>query len=173
MEAMFARVVRLVFGRSEGRRRRLLRRLRQWAQAAGAPPGAAPSAVAAPEAKAHVDDATVWLPVLPASALAADGVIEVRVEDVAVAVCRVGESFFAVDNVCPHAGGPLADGDLEGHELLCPLHGWSFDLRTGACSVDPTSPVRVHRARARGGQIEVALQRAVASADVAPSGRVR
>ena len=67
----------------------------------------------------------------------------------AIALARVDGAFHALDNVCPHAGGPLGDGVLDGCQLTCPWHGWTFDVRSGACLVDETLhagtvPVRVH-----------------------------
>ncbi|MBK7863973.1 MAG: Rieske 2Fe-2S domain-containing protein [Archangiaceae bacterium] len=49
----------------------------------------------------------------------------------AVAVVRVQGAVYAVDDVCPHRGGSLAMGDLQGFHLYCPLHAWCFDVRTG------------------------------------------
>jgi nitrite reductase (NADH) small subunit len=46
-----------------------------------------------------------------------------------------GGRVFATQATCPHRGGPLADGLLGGHLLICPLHAWKFDLRTGAAQV--------------------------------------
>ncbi|MCO4743617.1 MAG: Rieske 2Fe-2S domain-containing protein [Proteobacteria bacterium] len=67
----------------------------------------------------------------------ADGeVIEVMVDGRPLAVCRVGDDVFAVDGTCPHAGGALADGQLEGSVLTCQSHGWSFDVVTGDCEMD-------------------------------------
>ncbi len=48
-----------------------------------------------------------------------------------LAVCNVDGTYFAVSGLCPHQGGSLGDGYLEGHRLVCPLHGWTFDVRTG------------------------------------------
>jgi nitrite reductase (NADH) small subunit len=45
------------------------------------------------------------------------------------------DQVFAVQAVCPHKGGPLADGLLGGSTLVCPLHAWKFDLTTGAAIV--------------------------------------
>jgi nitrite reductase (NADH) small subunit len=42
-----------------------------------------------------------------------------------------GGQVFAAQAQCPHRGGPLADGLLGGSVLICPLHGWKFDVRTG------------------------------------------
>ena len=55
-----------------------------------------------------------------------------RVEGRAIAVfrCRSGD-LFAAGAECPHRGGPLADGVIGGHSVICPLHGYLFDLRTG------------------------------------------
>ena len=50
--------------------------------------------------------------------------------DIAVFRCRNGE-VHATDATCPHRGGPLADGLVGNHSVICPLHGFAFDLRTG------------------------------------------
>jgi nitrite reductase (NADH) small subunit len=49
-----------------------------------------------------------------------------------IAVFRTRDGFHAVDAACPHKGGPLADGLVADNCVTCPLHGWRFDLRTGA-----------------------------------------
>jgi nitrite reductase (NADH) small subunit len=49
----------------------------------------------------------------------------------AIALVRIDGAVYAVDNVCPHRGGSLGDGDLSGHHLYCPQHAWCFDVRTG------------------------------------------
>ena len=51
-------------------------------------------------------------------------------ENVAVFRTRSG-ALYATQAACPHRGGPLADGLLGGTTLICPLHGWKFDLKTG------------------------------------------
>jgi nitrite reductase (NADH) small subunit len=77
-------------------------------------------------------------------------------ENIAVFRARSG-SVFAVQAACPHRAGPLADGLFGGTTLICPLHGWKFDLSTGDplfgdCGLK-TYPVRVDEA----GQIVVTL----------------
>lgn len=54
-----------------------------------------------------------------------------------VGVFNVAGRYHAVVNRCPHRGGPLCTGDLLGTRLVCPWHGWQFDLATGASSFDP------------------------------------
>jgi nitrite reductase (NADH) small subunit len=70
-------------------------------------------------------------------------------ENIAVFRTR-GGAVYAVQAACPHKGGPLADGLVGGTTLICPLHGWKFDLSTGQalfgdCGVK-TFPVRVDEA---------------------------
>ncbi|MBW2733750.1 MAG: Rieske 2Fe-2S domain-containing protein, partial [Deltaproteobacteria bacterium] len=55
-------------------------------------------------------------------------------EDRPLALYHVEGRTYATDGLCPHAAGPIAAGDLEGFEVICPLHGWSFDIRDGRCT---------------------------------------
>lgn len=50
-----------------------------------------------------------------------------------IAIFHIDETFYAIKNECPHQGGPLAEGDIEGHCVTCPWHGWQFDLSNGTC----------------------------------------
>lgn len=53
-----------------------------------------------------------------------------------IAVFLVEGKYFALDNACPHMGGPLAEGDVTGGCVTCPWHGWQFKLENGACQGD-------------------------------------
>jgi nitrite reductase/ring-hydroxylating ferredoxin subunit len=57
--------------------------------------------------------------------------LRVRVGEREVGLWRVGERVFAMDDVCPHAGYPLHEGDLQGSFAICPGHGWAFCVETG------------------------------------------
>ncbi len=48
-----------------------------------------------------------------------------------IALYNVDGKFYALDGVCPHAGGPLGNGTLNGNVVTCPWHGWQFDVSTG------------------------------------------
>ena len=48
-----------------------------------------------------------------------------------IALFCKGGTFYAIDNLCPHEGGPLGDGELDGAIVTCPWHGWQFDVTTG------------------------------------------
>ena len=65
-----------------------------------------------------------------------------------IALFNVNGRFYALDGVCPHQGGPLGRGLLEGCIVTCPWHGWQFDVTTGqhqfnAQIVQPRFEVRV------------------------------
>lgn len=49
-----------------------------------------------------------------------------------IALVRVADEFFALSNLCRHAYGPLSEGIVDGYSLVCPWHGWRYDVRTGA-----------------------------------------
>ena len=56
---------------------------------------------------------------------------EVLADDQVVALFNVAGTFYALDGVCPHAGGPLGEGTLRGTIVTCPWHGWQFDVANG------------------------------------------
>ncbi|WP_437205530.1 Rieske (2Fe-2S) protein [Planctomicrobium sp. SH664] len=56
---------------------------------------------------------------------------EFTVGDQIVAVFHTGDDWYALDGICPHAGGPLGEGTLCGTIVTCPWHGWQFDVSTG------------------------------------------
>ncbi|HEV8643771.1 MAG TPA: Rieske (2Fe-2S) protein [Methylomirabilota bacterium] len=68
-----------------------------------------------------------------------------------------GGRFYACGAICPHEGGPLADGWLEGQTVVCPWHGFDYDLETGTCRVDPDLAISVYPVRVVGGAVEVDL----------------
>ena len=75
-----------------------------------------------------------------------------------VAVFRAdGDKVFALDDRCPHRGGPLSQGIVFGDRVACPLHGWTIGLGDG-CAVAPDEGcVRRHPVRVEDGQVFVAL----------------
>jgi 3-phenylpropionate/trans-cinnamate dioxygenase ferredoxin subunit len=82
----------------------------------------------------------------------------VEVDGRAIAVFNVDGTFFAIDDVCTHDGGPLAEGELTGCEIECPRHGARFDVRTGRpLSMPAIEPVAVHTVEVRGDDILVAI----------------
>ncbi|HVL87632.1 MAG TPA: Rieske 2Fe-2S domain-containing protein [Candidatus Thermoplasmatota archaeon] len=64
-----------------------------------------------------------------------------------LAVWKIGGAPHAADAVCPHRGGPLHEGTLEGAVVTCPLHAFRFDVRTGRNPFNPGSRIAVFPAR--------------------------
>ena len=81
----------------------------------------------------------------------------VRVGDEEIAVFRVDHEFFATRNKCLHRGGPLGDGELAGHYVTCPWHGWTYDVRTGSFGIIPTLRVKTYKITEDGEDLFVEL----------------
>ena len=74
------------------------------------------------------------VPVAKLSDLPAGSCKELEHRGRLIAIFHVAGQIHAMDGICPHAGGPLAAGHIEGSIVTCPWHGWQFDLNTG-CNV--------------------------------------
>jgi len=74
-----------------------------------------------------------------------------------LAVFNVDGTFHAIDNTCVHRGGPLGEGDVEGHVVACPWHGWQFDMKTGECLKNPSAKVDVYQVKVEGSDVKVLL----------------
>ena len=86
------------------------------------------------------------------------GKLLVEVDDRLVALFKVDGEFFALDDVCTHDGGPLAEGKLDDHTIACPRHGAKFDIRTGAALTMPaTQPTIAHEVKIIGDDVLVRL----------------
>jgi nitrite reductase (NADH) small subunit len=82
---------------------------------------------------------------------------EVELAGRVVALFNVGGRISAIHGICPHAGGPLGEGALEGNVVTCPWHGWQFDVTSGRNSYNPTCVQDVFEVRVEGGEILLAL----------------
>lgn len=78
-----------------------------------------------------------------------------------LAVFNLGDRFVAIDNRCPHSGGPLADGIVGGATVTCPLHNWRVCLESGAvtkpCDATPHQ-VRTYPVKVESGILLLALE---------------
>src|SRR5262245_39831035 len=82
----------------------------------------------------------------------------VEVNHKRIALFNVGGRYYAIDDVCPHRGGPLSEGELERGTVVCPWHGAIFDLNTGAVTRLPaTAGVTTYEVRVEGEGIAVAV----------------
>ena len=83
----------------------------------------------------------------------------VEVEGEMIALFHVEGRWHAIDDVCTHDGGPLADGELRDHKIACPRHGAKFDIRTGAALTMPAvRPTRAHDTKVEAGGVWVRLR---------------
>ena len=85
--------------------------------------------------------------------LAVGEVREILVGDRPFAICNVAGAIYALDGVCPHQGGPLGQGHLEGAYLACPYHLWEFDCRSGEYNRNPTHRIATYAVRIEDGEI--------------------
>ena len=70
------------------------------------------------------------------SALPPGAVMEAAVGEDTYAVCNIGGELRAFEGICPHAGGPLGQGAIQGNNLVCPWHAWEYDCLTGVNDYD-------------------------------------
>jgi 3-phenylpropionate/trans-cinnamate dioxygenase ferredoxin subunit len=86
---------------------------------------------------------------------------QVRVFDVqgrGIALCNVDGDFYAIDDVCTHDGGPLDQGEIDGHQIECPRHGARFDVRNGrALTLPAVRPVRSYPVQVEDGVVKVGI----------------
>ena len=76
---------------------------------------------------------------------------------VKLCIGKAGEEYFAVDDTCPHAGGSLSEGMVDGDQVICPLHAYGFDIHSGHCEDDPDCSVKGYAVRIEGSVLQVLL----------------
>jgi nitrite reductase (NADH) small subunit len=74
-----------------------------------------------------------------------------------LALFNVGGSYYAVDNTCPHRGGPLGEGELEGRTVRCPWHAWRWDVSTGGNVNNPAVSIACYPVIVDSGAIVVEM----------------
>ena len=99
-----------------------------------------------------------WHRLFPLTELPEGKMRSSQIEGREVVVCRTKDGLHALDNVCTHAYARMDEGRLRGIRLICPLHGASFDVRTGAVLGAPaTTPLATHPVRVVDDHVEVSL----------------
>jgi nitrite reductase/ring-hydroxylating ferredoxin subunit len=74
-----------------------------------------------------------------------------------LAIFRDGGQLYAIDGMCAHQGGPLADGRVERGCVTCPWHGWQYELATGIQTINRQPLQQTYEVRERDGVVEVLL----------------
>jgi nitrite reductase (NADH) small subunit len=73
----------------------------------------------------------------------------------AICVANVNGNYSAMDGVCPHRGGPLGQGMIEGGNVVCPWHAWAWDAKTGATPMDSNLKVKTYSMKIENGDVMV------------------
>jgi nitrite reductase (NADH) small subunit len=90
--------------------------------------------------------------------LPAEGeVTEFTVQGRALCVAHVDGAVAVLDGTCPHEGGPLGEGIVEGGRVVCPWHAYAFDLRTGVSEQDADLKAEVLESAVTDGEVRVKL----------------
>jgi nitrite reductase/ring-hydroxylating ferredoxin subunit len=83
----------------------------------------------------------------------------VRVKGKPILLVRVGGEVYAVSNLCPHAGCEFQGGILTGYIVMCPCHGWKFDIRNGKYRENPQTKLESYRCKIENGKIHIDIDR--------------
>lgn len=95
-----------------------------------------------------------WLDIGALNDIPAQGARVVKTRLGCVAIFRTAEDeVFALDDRCPHKGGPLSEGIVHGTSVTCPLHGWVFDMSTGMAQGADRGEVSTYSVRVEAGRI--------------------
>ena len=83
--------------------------------------------------------------------------IVTRIGVVKVVVVKVDGELYALNNSCPHAGGSLGHGPVQGRALVCPVHQWRFDVESGQCDLHPIYVAKRYPVEVRHGEVFVGV----------------
>jgi nitrite reductase (NADH) small subunit/3-phenylpropionate/trans-cinnamate dioxygenase ferredoxin subunit len=86
-----------------------------------------------------------------------------------VVLANVDDQYYAISDTCPHAGAPLGEGFLDESTLTCPLHGWTFDVITGECDIDPDEHLLCLDVQIRGDRVFVRVDADTVDLQQAPN----
>ena len=81
----------------------------------------------------------------------------VKVGGQSIAIFNLAEKFYAIENTCPHQGGSLGEGELAGDTVACPLHAWTFNVKTGINTKFDSIKIRSFPVKVEGEDIKIAV----------------
>ena len=96
-----------------------------------------------------------WVTVAESEAIAEGTALEILVGDQILAIFRSSHALYALDGMCAHQGGPLANGTIQGGCVTCPWHGWQYELASGIQTINRQPLQKTFPVREVDGQIEV------------------
>jgi nitrite reductase/ring-hydroxylating ferredoxin subunit len=74
-----------------------------------------------------------------------------------IALYNLDGSFYATTTICPHQGGPLDEGELDGETVICPWHGWMFKVTDGSAIMNPKVRIKTYPVKLVGDDIYVTV----------------
>lgn len=98
-----------------------------------------------------------WKRIIESNQLVEGSPIEAVFGETIIAVVRHEHAVYAVDGLCPHQGGPLARGKVANGCVVCPWHGWQFDLENGDNAVTCQPMLKTYPTRESGGFVDILI----------------
>ena len=102
---------------------------------------------------------TTFVPSMKESELKEGQMKPVRIKGKPILLVRPGGEVFGVSNRCPHMGCTLEGGILTGYIVMCPCHGWKFDVRNGQYQEIPQVKLECYRCKIEDGKVFVEIQK--------------
>ncbi|MGI9471465.1 MAG: Rieske (2Fe-2S) protein [Rubripirellula sp.] len=102
-------------------------------------------------------DEAGWVEVAVSDSVGDDAAIEVIVQGQILALFRHDGQLFALDGMCAHQGGPIAEGVVEHGCVTCPWHGWQYELATGIQTINRQPLQQTYEVREQEGRIEIRI----------------
>ena len=97
------------------------------------------------------------LAIKPLAELPPGSLAQVHLAGADYALCNHDGALRCFDGICPHAGGPLGEGNLDGQNIVCPWHAWAFDAKTGEAEHSARERVAVYEAHVDDGALLIRL----------------
>lgn len=102
---------------------------------------------------------TDFVSVAKATDLGPGQMVLVEIDDEEIVVANANGEYYAFSAECPHAGGPLDEGEMEGKVVICPWHGAEFDMTTGEALTPPVQDnIYTYTVRIEGEDVQVSLE---------------
>lgn len=81
----------------------------------------------------------------------------VTISGAEIIIFNLDGELYAISNTCPHKGYPLTYGPVFGDTIMCPNHGWMFNVKTGGCLTKSSHPIRTYKVIIDGNSIKIEL----------------
>ncbi len=97
-----------------------------------------------------------WVEVAKVEAISIGHPVHIEIDGTAIAVFKLEQDFYAIEDVCTHDGGTLTGGCVENDQIICPRHGARFSIRTGEALTAPAyEPTATFPVRIKNGMVQV------------------